>query len=283
MISLRSYRITDYTLAELEQDGLTPNKLAALRRLKDRRIGSRRELLSRLSETKEAEFDSTEQHHILKLSRRGLLRLEGLIPNRTTREWVEAFLVAAILALVLRTFVIAPFKSPSGSMIPTINIGDHIFASMFSYGLPVPFTDTRLFAQPIARGDIVIFPYPLEPDKDYIKRVIGVGGDTVEVRGMSVLINGVVHEEPYAYYDPVILAHLERSQREPPSFGPIRVPPGKLFMMGDNRFNSSDSRVWGFVDANTVKGRGLFIYWSHVPDAGLLGGYQLGRIGGVLH
>jgi len=214
--------------------------------------------------------------------RRSLLRLERIIPHRATREWVEALIIALAVAVVFRTFLFAPFKIPSGSMIPTIRIGDHLFASKFSYGLPIPFIDARLFAQEVRRGDIVIFPYPLDPSVDYIKRVIGTGGETVEMRGRTVYIDGTPLDEPYAYYDPRIVKQFERRGQPLPDYGPVTVPEGKLFVMGDNRLNSADSRVWGFVDVDDVIGEGLIVYWSHDPRAGLLSGYRLGRIGTIL-
>lgn len=282
MFSLRTFRITSPTLKDLREAGLDDRSLAQLKSLEGQTFSSRQEFLAQLAQLIPSPADPKVFKLILRFSRRSLLRLEGIIPNRVYREWAEAFIFAVIMALVLRVFVVAPFKIPSGSMVPTIAVGDHIFATMFSYGLPIPFSSERVLPQDIDRGDIIIFPYPLDPDKDYIKRVIGLGGERLEVRGLKVYINDRLLEEPYAYHDPVILEQLRKMDREPPSFGPVEVPEGHLFVMGDNRFNSADSRVWGFVDVKTVKGRGQIIYWSHDPAAGFLGGYQLNRIGMLL-
>lgn len=287
----RSYQLTERALNELEAEGLSRDALKALAGLKDEKFPSRKEFSEALAGLAPAGQSKGEQKIIFKLGRRSLLGMERLIPNRSVREWVEALIFAVLVAAIVRTFLFAPFKIPSGSMIPTIKIGDHIFATMFSFGLPVPFSDTKLFPSPIKRGDIVIFPYPLDPSVDYIKRVIALEGETVEVRGgVAVYINGVRLVEPYAYYEPAILAQIRNNGSEEPPFGPVTVPPGKFFVMGDNRFNSADSRAWmdsngnpqPFVDISTVKGKGQIVYWSHDPKAGLLGGYRLGRIGTLL-
>jgi len=211
-----------------------------------------------------------------------VFRLERVIPHRGLREWVEALLIALIVATLFRTFLFAPFEIPSGSMRPTLKVGDRLFASRFAYGIPVPFAHTRLFEQGIERKDIVIFPYPRNPSTDFIKRVIAVGGETVEVRGKAVYVDGTRLDEPYAYYDPRIERELKRTGRGMPDYGPVTVPHGKLFVMGDNRLNSADSRVWGFVDADTVEAKGTVIYWSHDPRRGWLSGYHLGRVGTIL-
>ena len=279
---MRSYHVTPEVLSELGQAGVAADVLAALKPLLGHRFASRRALLQALHETHPQPLDRETQGAVVKLARRSLLRLERLIPNRVYREWAEAFIFAVVMAMLLRAFVVAPFKIPSGSMLPTIQIGDHIFATMYSYGLHIPFTDIRVLAQPVERGDIVIFPYPLDPSRDYIKRVVGLGGETLELRGTQLYIDGKPLDEPYAFYDPEILAQLKRMGREAPSFGPVKIPAGSLFMMGDNRFNSADSRVWGYLHESEVRGRGQIIYWSHDPHAGLLGGYNLGRIGTIL-
>ena len=172
-------------------------------------------------------------------------------------------------------------------MYPTIKSGDHIFATKFSYGIPLPFTDLKLFRSEVNRGDIVIFPFPKDPSDDYIKRVVGRGGDTIEVRETpkgpqpaQLVINGEPIKEPYVYFDPEIL-NKARMMGELP-FGPITVPKGRLFVMGDNRLNSSDGRVWGFVKENTVIGRGWIIFFSHDPEQGIFSGYRLERFARVL-
>ena len=279
----RSFELTEPALEELQRRGLGPELVRALRALLHRKYSSKQAFLAVLGELSPAPRTPAERKLILKHSRMGFLGMERLIPNRGVREWVEALVFALVIASIVRTFLFAPFKIPSGSMIPTIEIGDHIFATMYSYGLPVPFTDTKLWPQPIQRGDIIIFPYPLDTSVDYIKRVIALGGETVEVHGTRVTVDGRELDEPYAYYEPGIVEEFKRQDRPLPDFGPVRVPEGHLFMMGDNRLNSSDSRVWGFVDQKEVKGKGQVVYWSHDPRSGWFGGYHLGRIGAVLH
>jgi signal peptidase I len=273
----RSYRISDSALDELKDAGLSEVALASLRSQRGATFG-KRAFNERLEQLGPKKLGEAERKLIRKFTQLSLLRLERIIPNRSLREWVDALVFAVVIAAIVRTFIIAPFKIPSGSMVPTIEVGDHIFATMFSYGIPVPLTDVKLAPTPVKRGDIVIFPFPADPSVDYIKRVIGTGGDTVEMRGEQVYVNGQPLDEPYAYYDPHVLRARQLSGQTPPRFGPVSVPPGKLFMMGDNRFNSSDSRFWGFVDEKTVRGRGWVIYFSHDPEDGLLAGYRLDRI-----
>jgi signal peptidase I len=273
----RSYRITDSALQELKEAGLSEVALTSLRSHRGRSFG-KRDFNERLEQLGPKKLDESERTLVRKYTQLSLLRLERLIPNRSLREWVDALVFAVVIAAVVRTFIIAPFKIPSGSMYPTIEVGDHIFATMFSYGIPVPFTHVKLAPSKVQRGDIVIFPFPADPSVDYIKRVIARGGETLEMRGEQIYIDDRPISEPYAYYDPHVLRARQISGAAPPHFGPVRVPEGKLFMMGDNRFNSSDSRYWGFVDEDTVKGRGWVIYFSHDPDDGWLEGYRLGRI-----
>jgi len=278
----RSYRVSDAALEELKEAGLSEVALASLRACCGQTFKAR-SFNERLEQLGPRKLDESERRLIRKFTQLSLLRLERFIPNRSHREWADALIFAVVIAAVVRTFIIAPFKIPSGSMYPTIRVGDHIFATMFSYGIPVPLTDTKLIPEPIHRGDVIIFPFPGDPSVDYIKRVIGLGGETVEMKGTQVYIDDKPLNEPYAYYDPQVLRAQQISGQAPQHFGPVRVPPGHLFMMGDNRFNSSDSRYWGFVDARTVKGRGWVVYFSHNPDDGWFEGYRLGRIAHVIH
>jgi signal peptidase I len=177
------------------------------------------------------------------------------------REYAEAILIALLLALFIRTFVIQAFKIPSGSMEPTLAIGDHILVSKFIYGVKIPFTSIHLFPleQP-KREDVIVFIYPVEPDKDFIKRVIGVPGDTVQIINKKLYINGVEAKDPHAVYKEDTLFPSEMQKRD--NFGPIRVPAGNFFVMGDNRDRSLDSRFWGFVPFKDVLGKAFIIYWS---------------------
>lgn len=177
------------------------------------------------------------------------------------RENIEAILVAIVLALFIRTFVIQAFKIPSGSMKETLKIGDHILVNKFIYGVKIPFLQTTII--PIAnpkRGDIVVFKFPEDPSKDFIKRVIGVAGDVVEVRDKKVYVNSKLLNHDFGIHTDSYI--FPKSDQPRDNFGPVVVPPHSLFVMGDNRDQSYDSRFWGFVDLKAVKGKALMIYWS---------------------
>jgi signal peptidase I len=183
------------------------------------------------------------------------------------REYVEAFAVALLIALLVRTFVIQAFKIPSGSMENTLLIGDHIFVNKFLYGYHIPFTEGRVleFASP-GHGDIIVFVFPEDPSKDFIKRVIAVPGDTIAIRHKQVILNGKPLQEAYARYVDGPDA-LEGRVRGRDSMPPVTVPEGKYFVMGDNRDRSYDSRYWGFVDEDAIVGKAMFIYFSLDWDA----------------
>ncbi len=173
------------------------------------------------------------------------------------RENIEAILIAVVIALFIRTFLVQAFKIPSGSMLETLQIGDQILVNKFIYGVKIPFTDGRVlipFKDP-QPGDIVVFKYPEDPSKDFIKRVVAVAGDTVSIVDKQLYVNGdPVVDEPYAMYSR-LPTHVD-------NMSPVQVPENKLFVMGDNRDNSHDSRFWGFVDLAAVKGKAFMIYWS---------------------
>lgn len=179
----------------------------------------------------------------------------------TVREYVEAIGMALILALFIRTFVVQAFKIPSGSMIPTLQIGDHILVNKLAYGVRIPFWEHYLveFKDP-QRGDVVVFIFPEDRSKDFIKRVVGVGGDVIEIRGKKVFVNDVVQEDLYAQFEGNGGLSGELPIRD--DYGPRRVPDHRIFVMGDNRDRSYDSRFWGFVDLKDVKGKAFLIYWS---------------------
>lgn len=230
----------------------------------------------------------------------------------TFREYVEAILTAVLIALVIRSFGIEAFKIPSSSMIPTLLIGDHIFVNKFIYGLRIPLTKIRFaeFSQP-KRGDVIVFMYPEGESKDFIKRVVGLPGDMINVSGTEVYVNG----EKFARRDLTVSASgpdkkLDVSGSEYyktiPFFagwnrfdyfeeqigkndfiiqyekniyrrdGAFEVPEDSLFVMGDNRDNSSDSREWGFVPLENVKGKAMFVWLSLDKERG---GIRLGRTG----
>ncbi len=171
------------------------------------------------------------------------------------REYLEAGIIAIFLALFIRAFVFQAYKIPSGSMEPTLLIGDHILVNKFLYGIKAPFINKTII--PISepkRGDIIVFIYPLDRKKDFIKRVIGLPGEQIEIMNRKIFINGKLFDGPFGVYD--------KNSRANNNFGPIIIPPNGLFVMGDNRDHSYDSRYWGFVPLESVKGKAVIIYWS---------------------
>ena len=216
------------------------------------------------------------------------------------RDWFDSLFSAVMIALVLRLFIIEPFMIPSGSMIPTILIGDHIFVSKLSYGIRLPLLGKYLVNWSMPKhGDVVVFVYPVEPEKDFIKRVIGLPGDKVTVEGTEVYINGKVVEssapenvnvadfdENQPARDSLLFTnrmgdhqfHVLYDRRPSHLRSQYTVPEGHLFVMGDNRDSSSDSRVWGFVPMDNVKGHALVVWWS----ASHAGGFRFSRIGTFL-
>lgn len=179
------------------------------------------------------------------------------------RENLEAIVIAVVLALIIRAFVVQAFKIPSGSMEPTLLIGDHILVNKFIYGLTIPFTEKKFFQfKSPRRGDVVVFIYPIDKKKDFIKRVIGVAGDTVMIKNKKIFINGKIYNDPYGVYrdDRIFQEWNPNGNRD--NYGPITVPPDSIFVMGDNRDKSYDSRFWGFVSLNKVRGKAFLIYWS---------------------
>jgi len=233
---------------------------------------------------------------------------------KTLKEYVEALLVAVVLALVIRASVVQAFKIPSGSMLETLQIGDQLLVSKFQYGLKIPFTDHVLLnvSEP-ARGDIIVFEYPYNEkldavrpqmkDVDFVKRVVGLPGDAVEVRAKEVFVNGervsgphvqhvrediepnplpeghpAISVDPGSYFD-----HCEdstsacRSKRD--WMPKMTVPEGQYFVMGDNRDESFDSRFWGFVKRESIKGKAMIIYWSWTGPSNI----RWSRIGRVLN
>jgi len=211
------------------------------------------------------------------------------------REYLEAFGIAVLLALFIRTFLIQAYKIPSGSMEPTLLIGDHLLVNKLSYGLRLPdsiFGFTPLASEipyghyvihfgSVHRADVVVFVFPLDPTKDFIKRVIGIPGDTVAVKNGVVYLNGQPMPDPHGHYD---VAAQDRSRLSPrDNFGPVTVPNGKLFMMGDNRDHSYDSRFWGFVDFNSVEGRAMIIYWSWDSDSNKVFPIRWSRFGRIIN
>ena len=186
----------------------------------------------------------------------------------TIREYFESIVIAVILALFVRTWVVQAFKIPTGSMENNLLIGDHLLVNKFVFAPSQTAIERAILpVGTIKRRDIIVFKYPEEPDRDFIKRVIGLPGETVEVREKKVYINGQPLDEPYAHYLPPAATSSEFHEvtsfdvRE--RYGPVTVPPNQYFVMGDNRDNSQDSRYWGFLPRENIKGKALLIYWSY--------------------
>ena len=177
--------------------------------------------------------------------------------------------MAVILALFIRTFMVQAFKIPTGSMQPNLLIGDHLLVNKLVYSPSLgPLEDMLFGKRPIARGHVVVFKYPDEPARDFIKRVIGLPGERIEIRDKTVYVDGKPLDEPYAHFieQPLRPDDPEyglRGEAIRDNWGPELVPPDQLFVMGDNRDNSRDSRFWGFLPRDQVKGRALLVYWSY--------------------
>jgi signal peptidase I len=177
------------------------------------------------------------------------------------REYAESIIVAVILALIIRTFLVQAFKIPSGSMEDTLAIGDHILVNKFIYGTKIPFTDKRILKiHDPRRGDVIVFEYPEDPSKDFIKRVIGTPGDVIEEKDKKVYVNGQPYVNPHEVHKENDLIPREQNPRD--NFGPVKVPEDSYFVMGDNRDRSYDSRFWGFVKNSKIKGLAFIKYWS---------------------
>jgi signal peptidase I len=179
----------------------------------------------------------------------------------TVREYTEAILWAIAIAFLIRTCVVQPFTIPSGSMEDTLVVGDHLLANKFLYGIRIPFTDARILKiRDPRRGDVIIFKYPEDRSKDFIKRVIGTPGDEILIRNKQVFVNGVPYRNPREVHKEPLVLPREQSPRD--NFGPLRVPAGSWFVMGDNRDRSYDSRFWGFVKDADIVGSAFVRYWS---------------------
>jgi signal peptidase I len=184
----------------------------------------------------------------------------------TAREYFESIAIAVILALFVRTWAFQAFKIPTGSMENNLLIGDHLVVNKLVFAPTATAVERLLLpVRPIQRRDVIVFKYPEDPERDFIKRVIGLPGDTIEVRRKVVHVNGQRLEEPYVHFlEPASTeGHEVTSFDVRENYGPVTVPPGNLFVMGDNRDNSQDSRYWGFLPAHYVKGKALMVYWSY--------------------
>ena len=189
------------------------------------------------------------------------------------REFIEGIITAVLIALLITTFVIKMYKIPSRSMVPTLLVGDQLVVNKFIYGIKIPyFRNTIIPITDPQRGDIVVFIYPNDRSLDFIKRVIGIGGDTIEIKDKIIFINGKLFDDKNGIYSDTV------EQRH--NFGPVTVPSGSLFVLGDNRDESMDSRFWGFVDLKDVQGKAFIIYWSWNPEERNI---RWQRLGNLLH
>ena len=211
------------------------------------------------------------------------LEEETMERKKFIKEYLEPIVIAVLIALFIRTFIIQAFKIPSSSMEPTLLVGDHILVSKFIYGIKIPFTDTRLFQlNKPKRGDVVVFIFPKDPSKDFIKRVIGVGGEKVEIIRNKIYINDKLIDDPWGYFSERSdwTRYLQPMER----YGPKIIPKDSLFVLGDNRDNSQDSRFWDFVNVNAVKGKAIIIYFSwNGSTENLLNKIRWGRFGKLIH
>ena len=193
------------------------------------------------------------------------------------REFIEGIIAAVLIALLITTFVVKMYKIPSRSMVPTLLVGDQLVVNKFIYGIKIPyFRNTILSITDPQRGDIIVFIYPQDRSLDFIKRVIGIGGDTIEIQDKKIFINGKLFTDNIGIYSDKMI--YPRSLQPRDNFGPVTVPQGSLFVMGDNRDESMDSRFWGFVDLKDVQGKAFIIYWSWNPDEQSIRWQRLGKL-----
>lgn len=199
------------------------------------------------------------------------------------KEYIEPIIIAVLIALFIRTFIIQAFKIPSSSMEPTLQVGDYILVSKFIYGIKIPFTDIKLFPwNKPKRGDIVVFIYPKDRSKDFIKRVIGTEGEKVEILRNKIYVNDRLIDDPWGHYDEKSdwLKYYQSKER----YGPEMVPKDSIFVLGDNRDNSQDSRFWGYVHVKEVKGKAFIVYFSWDGSAqNLLNKVRWTRLGKLIH
>jgi signal peptidase I len=202
-----------------------------------------------------------EEHQESTLETPAAQPLEPVKRKGLVREYAESIIIAVLLAMVIRTYLVQAFKIPSGSMEDTLAIGDHLLVSKFMYGTKIPFVDARILTiRDPRQGDVIVFEYPEDPSKDFIKRVVGVPGDTIEGKEKKVYVNGKPYENIHEVHKEKDLIPKEMNPRD--TFGPITVPANSYFVMGDNRDRSYDSRFWKFVKRDQIKGLAFIKYWS---------------------
>jgi len=200
-------------------------------------------------------------------------------PKSKVKEYVESIIIAILIALFIRTFIVCAYKIPSRSMVPTLLVGDHILVNKFIYGVKIPLLRKTII--PVSepkRGEIAVFIFPNDRSKDFIKRVIGVAGDKIEIKNKKIFINDQEFKDPYGTFSDSLI--IPKSMQPRDNFGPIIVPEKSIFVMGDNRDESLDSRFWGFVNLKDVEGKAFIIYWSWSRDENNL---RWERLGHLLH
>jgi len=195
------------------------------------------------------------------------------------REFIEGIIAAVLIALLITTFVIKMYKIPSRSMVPTLLVGDQLVVNKLIYGIKIPyFRNTIIPITDPQRGDIIVFIYPKDRSIEFIKRVIGIGGDTIKIKDKKIFLNGQLFTDNIGIYTDKMIYPGSVQPRD--NFGPVTVPKGSLFVLGDNRDESMDSRFWGFVDLKDVQGKAFIIYWSWNPDERKI---RWQRLGNLLH
>ncbi len=203
--------------------------------------------------------------------------------KRLVKEYLEPLIVAVLIALFIRAFVVQAFEIPSSSMEPTLQIGDYLLVNKFIHGIRIPYTNIKFFQfKKPQRGEVIVFIFPLDPSKDFIKRVIGTEGEKVEIIHNRIYINDRLIQDPWGHFvtNDFPRSYLQRIE----NFGPIVVPKDSLFVMGDNRDNSEDSRVWGFLNVNAVLGKAFITYFSWDRNAeNLFDKVRWVRIGKLIH
>jgi signal peptidase I len=197
--------------------------------------------------------------------------------KRIIKEYIEPIVIAVLIALFIRAFIVQAFKIPSSSMEPTLLVGDHLLVNKFIYGVRIPYTNIKFFQyKKPKRGDIIVFIFPKDRSKDFIKRVIGTEGEKVAIIHNKIYINDKMIDDLWGHFT------ITRPSIE--EYGPVKVPEGFLFVMGDNRDNSQDSRFWGFVNINEVKGKAFTVYFSWDSNAQkLLNMIRWTRFGKLIH
>ena len=206
------------------------------------------------------------------------MRKKGFI-----KDYLEPLIVAALIALFIRAFVVQAFQIPSSSMEPTLLVGDYLLVNKFIYGIRIPYTNIKFFQfKKPRRGDVIVFIFPLDPSKDFIKRVIGTAGEKVEIIHNKIYINDTMIDDPWGHFvtNDFPRGYLQRME----NFGPVVVPKDSLFVLGDNRDNSEDGRFWGYLHVNAVLGKAMVIYFSWDRNAeSLLDKVRWSRIGKLIH